>query len=432
MIKRIVALALSISVFAAADPIPFRDLTRLVAHDLNRNIYVDKDIKDYTVDLDIPDHAKRGELYEFYKIVLFEHDLKLQFNKRGKFYFVSKLTKRELAGSDKYADSVLHYYHYKIRNITNEDVVNVMKIFPTVKFTYLKQSDIIAYSATAPVHREVLQLLKRADNKVRSKMIRLTIFTLNKDRAKEYGSKISKIGIGFNYSVKNLFASLISSATRAFSLSDVSSFAFLLYAMEHYGVANIEQSPTLLITNGKKTMVNSVLNIPYKESSVTTKDSRTVTHDQIGYRDVGLVVNVDPKIKGNTVYLDLNLVSEELLSDKDKTPITQKITYHNFVTVKPGKPILLTGIKKVSQTYEKDGVPILSSIPIIGELFKYQTKKHSQLNINIMIELVEPGHKLYTRQDFAGKFVDKVSTPVAAVQRDSHHPDPMKILNGGR
>ena len=432
MIKRIVVLVLSISMVVLADPIPFRDLTKLVAHDLNRNIYVDKDIKDYTVDLDIPDHAKRGELYEFYKIVLFEHDLKLQFNKRGKFYFVSKIPKRDLEKSDKYSDQVIHYYHYKIRNITNEDVVNVMKIFPTVKFTYLKQSDIIAYSATAPVHREVLQLLKRADNKVRSKMIRLTIFTLNKDRAKEYGSKISKIGIGFNYNVKNLFSSLISSATRAFSFTDVSSFAFLLYAMEHYGVANIEQSPTLLITNGKKTMVNSVLNIPYKESSVTTKDSRTVTHDQIGYRDVGLVVNVDPKIKGNTVYLDLNLVSEELLSDKDKTPITQKITYHNFVTVKPGKPILLTGIKKVSQTYEKDGVPILSSIPIIGELFKYQTKKHAELNINIMIELVKPGRKLYTRRDFAGKFVDKVSTPVASVQHDIHHPDPMKILNGGR
>ena len=431
MIKRIVALALSISVFLSADPISFRDLTALVSGDLKRNIYLDKDIKDYQLELNIADHSKRGELYELYKIVLFEHDLKLQFNKRGKFYFVSRLTKKELQKSDKYADNVIHYYHYKIRNITNEDVVNVMKIFPSVKFTYLKQSDIIAYSATEPVHKEVLSLLKRADNKVKSKTIRITIFTVNKDRAKEYGSKISKIGIGFNYNVENLFSSLISSASRVFTLGDVSTFAFLLYAMEHYGVADIQQSPTLLVTNGKKTLVNSVLNVPYKESTTTTKETRTITRDQIKYRDIGLVVNVDPKIKGNSVFLDLNLVSEELLSEKDNKPITQKITYHNFVTVKRGKPILLTGIKKVSKTYEKSGVPILSSIPIIGELFKYQTKKHSELNINIMIELVEPGRKLYTRQDFAGKFTEKVSTPVAAVQHDSHHPDPMKILNGG-
>jgi len=429
MIKRILALALLISSLLAADPISFRDLTALVAGDLKRNIYLDKDIKNYELDLNIPDHSKRGELYELYKIVLFEHDLKLQFNKRGKFYFVTSLTIKELEKSDKYSDKVVHYYHYKIRNITNEDVVNVMKIFPTVKFTYLKQSDIIAYSATDPVHREVLALLKRADNKVKSKMIRITIFTVNKDRAKEYGSKISKIGIGFNYNVKNLFSSLISSASRVFNLTDISSFAFMLYAMEHYGVADIQQSPTLLVTNGKKTTVNSVLNVPYKESTTTTQEARTVTRDQIKYRDIGLIVNVDPKIKGNSVFLDLDLVSEELLSEKDNKPITQKITYHNFVTVKRGKPILLTGIKKVSKTYERAGVPILSSIPIIGELFKYQTKKHSELNINIMIELVEPGKKLYTRDDFIGKFTEKVSSPVAAVQHDNHHPDPMKILN---
>jgi len=343
---------------------------------------------------------------------------------------VTRLTKKELEKSDKYSDKVVHYYHYKIRNITNEDVVNVMKIFPTVKFTYLKQSDIIAYSATEPVHKEVLSLLKKADNKVKSKTIRITIFTVNKDRAKEYGSKISKIGIGFDYHVDNFVSSLLSSVTRDFVLGDVASFSFLLYAMEHYGVADIQQSPTLLVTNGKKTLVNSVLNVPYKESTTTTKDTRTTTRDQIKYRDIGLVVNVDPKIKGNSVFLDLNLISEELLSEKDNKPITQKITYHNFVTVKPGKPILLTGIKKVSKTYEKAGVPILSSIPIIGELFKYQTKKHSELNINIMIELVDPRKKLYTRDDFIGKFSDKVSSPVAAVQYDNHHPDPMKILSG--
>ena len=429
MIKRMAVFLLSINLLIA-DPISFRDLTALVSGDLKRNIYLDKDIKNYELELNIADHSKRGELYELYKIVLFEHDLKLQYNKRGKFYFVTHLTKKELEKSDKYSDKVVHYYHYKIRNITNEDVVNVMKIFPTVKFTYLKQSDIIAYSATEPVHKEVLSLLKKADNKVKSKTIRITIFTVNKDRAKEYGSKISKIGIGFDYHVDNFVSSLLSSVTRDFVLGDVASFSFLLYAMEHYGVADIQQSPTLLVTNGKKTLVNSVLNVPYKESTTTTKDTRTTTRDQIKYRDIGLVVNVDPKIKGNSVFLDLNLISEELLSEKDNKPITQKITYHNFVTVKPGKPILLTGIKKVSKTYEKAGVPILSSIPIIGELFKYQTKKHSELNINIMIELVDPRKKLYTRDDFIGKFSDKVSSPVAAVQYDNHHPDPMKILSG--
>jgi len=432
MVKILMAFLVFGSLYA--EQITFRDLTELVAHETQKNIFLDKDIPDYKVDIVLQDHQTPDQMYQFYKIVLFDHDLQLTYNKQGKFYYVKKIPKDVLATSSKYSDSVLHYYHYKIRNITNEDVVNVMKIFPGIKFTYLKQSDIIAYAATQPQHEEILELLKRADNKVASKTIRMTIFTVNKSKAREYGSKIENIGIKFGYSVENFFSSLISSTSRALNFSDVSSFAFTLYAMDNLGVADIQQSPTLLLTNGKKTMVNSVLNIPYMLSTITTEGTETVVRDQVQYRDVGLVVNIEPKIKGDSVFLGLKLVSEELLSSNDNKPITQKITYENFVTVKPGKPVLLTGIKKVSSTFERDGVPILSSIPILGNIFKYSKKKDSELNINIMIELVDPNKKLLTKEQFRSKLAGLASSPVKKVRRSggrrSRRRSPMDILNG--
>ena len=38
--------------------------------------------------------------------------------------------------------------------------------------------------------------------------------------------------------------------------------------------------------------------------------------------------------------------------------------------------------------FEKDGIPLLSSIPILGELFKKQTRKNENSNINIFIEVL--------------------------------------------
>ena len=407
--KKIKVVLLLLSNLLFAQTITFQQFTEMVSQDVKRNIFLDKDIKNYKMDLFIPDHLKSGELYEMYKNVLFEHDLKLQFNKRGKFYFVSRLLDKP-----KYInpDKELHYYSYKIKNITNEDVLAVMKIFPTVHFSYLKQSDIIAYSCTKSVHQQVKQLLKKADNKVRSKTIKITIFTVNKDKVLSYGSKISKFGLEAGYSADNFVSSLISSSIKSFDLVDRASFFFTLYALQSHGYAKIQQAPTMLITNGKKTMVNSVLNIPYKVSTVTQKENTTTTRDQIKYRDVGLVVSVNPKIKNDSVFLDLRLISEELLSTKDDKPLTQKITYQNFVTVTKNHPVLLTGIKKVSQTIEKGGVPVLSDLPLVGGLFKNQTNKNNELSINIMIELVDNSTKIYSDRDFNLKNVSKPKSKV--------------------
>ena len=408
-----------------AEIISFHDLTAMVSKDVKRNIFLDKDIKDYKLDLFIPEKLKQGEIYELYKNVLFEHDLKLQFNKRGKFYFVTRLPISEIAPPEQHPSKKLHYYSYKIRNITNEDVLAVMKIFPKVKYSYLKQSDIIAYSATLSDHAQVKQLLKKADNKVRSKTIRITIFTINKSNAISYGSKIKDLSYTFGYKIDNFLTSLVSSGGRSHNIGDTASFSFMLYAMEEYGIANIQQSPTLLITNGKPTMVNSVLNLPYKTSTVTTDDSKTITRDQVSYRDIGLIVKVDPKIKGDSVFLNLELISEELLNKNDNKPITQKITYQNYVTVKKGKPVLLTGIKKVSKSLERGGVPILSDLPILGHLFKNRTKKSSELNINIMIEIVDNDTKQYSKADFRGKLVSK---PKAGVSTTQSQPTAMELL----
>ncbi len=388
------ALLISVSVVLAADSISFKELTKLASKDIDSNIYLDKDIVDYSLDFNIVDNQAPGQVYEYYKIVLFDHNLQLSYNKKGNFYYVSKSKFQKepdiLPPTAVPADvDKLHYYSYKIKNITNKDVVKTMSIFPKSHYAYLEQSDIISYACTEAQHKQIQRMLHSADNKSKESLIKITLFATNKNKIKSFGSNIRKLSIDVNANINSIFDSLLNPQTPAhITIKKDTNFDFTLFALQGHGLVNIMQEPTIRISNGKEAVVKSGLNIGYKESTVSFQENQQTTTDQIKYRDVGIQIRVLPKIKDDWVHLDLDLLSEELISLEDNIPLTQKISYKSSVTIKKGNPVLLTGIQKTSMKFEKDGVPLLSSVPLIGELFKKQTRKHEDSNINILIEVL--------------------------------------------
>ncbi len=338
-------------------------------------------------------------MYEFYKIVLFEHDLYLQYNRKGKFYWVKKMEK-ELEATPPaliHESLKLHYYTYKIKNITNQDVVDAMTIFQNVKYKYLKQSDVIAYSATRSTHEQIVKILRRSDNKVKHSTVKITLFAMNDKNIKSWGSDIHQLNFSADISnvttkannmIDSVLDSLTSKKTSSFKLNTNSLFSFTLHALKGHSLVDILQEPTIRLTNGVESVVTSVMNVPYLKTTAKTDSTTNSVTESYDYKDIGLQIRINPKIKDDWVYLELDLISEELLSLDDDKPITQKITYRNTIKVEKYKPILLTGIKKVSKRFEKNGIPILSDIPILGQLFKEHSNATEEQNINILIELL--------------------------------------------
>jgi len=386
--KKVFILLISFS-FVWADNITFKELTTLVSKELHKTIYLDKDIPKYSVDFDIQDYNTPGQLYEFYKIVLFDHNLKLVYDKKGKFYHVAKIVDYtpDVLPPKPRANPLdeLHYYTYKIKNITNKDVVDCMSIFD-VKFKYLQQSDIIAYSSTKEQHKQIQKILSRADNKVLSKTIRITIFSVDKNKLSNMGSTINQFGFNFSTHVVSNMQDFISKTYTFDNGFDADMFITFL---NRYGVTNVKHSPTILLTNGVESTISSVANIRYVTgvSEVDNANNNTVK-ENYKYQDVGLKIKLLPKITKHWVYLDLSLVSEELLSYQPDNPVIGKVSYHNSFKIVKGKPLLLTGINKTVFKNSKNSIPGLSSIPILGFLFKGDNTDKTESNINILIEVI--------------------------------------------
>lgn len=380
-ITKILVCLISLSSLSfSGEVITFKELTNLASKDIGRTIFLDKNIKDYSVEINIIDHHEKGEIYEFFKVVLFEHDLELQYNKNGDFYFIKHSAEDEALK--------LNYYTYKIKNITNEDVIKSMSIFKGVSFQYLAQSDMIAYSAIDSVHEQIREVLRASDNAVLTKTIKITIFSINKKKFSEIGSTIKAFQYDFDTTLDGIFQAFRSGGSSQFSLNDTVGIGFTLHALAGHSAADIFQQPTIRLTNGVKTSVSSVVNVPYLQTTSTVDSTTNSVVAQYNYKDVGLQINIMPKIKDDWVYIDLNLISDELISLDDDKPITQKIAYQNTVKVSKGKPILLTGIKKTSKQITKDGIPYLSDIPLLGELFKKKVMSNDEQNMNILIEVL--------------------------------------------
>ena len=387
--KKVIIFITLFTVMLLSQEVNFRELAKLASDDLQKNIYIDKDIEGYVVDFNIANHQKRGELYEYFKIMLEDNNMSLQYNKRGDFYFVRDIlapAPRPIAPITIHKELKKHYYTYKIRNITNIDVLDSLEIFEDIKYKYLKQSDMIAYSATTSQHREIRKILKRADRSVLSKRIKITIFSVNKKKLKAMGTQFNSFGINIGSSVKD---KLTSNSSSFFSFNNSFEINAYMTALNSWGFTTISQSPTLLLSNGIEATLESVANIRYSlGSSSVSNTAGSTTSQNYKYKDVGLKIKIKPKIKKRFVYLDLSLISEDLISIEKDNPTVSKISYINSFKVKKGKPLLLTGINKTIIKNLKSSIPFLSKLPIFGFMFKGKTLSKEEQNINILIEVL--------------------------------------------
>ncbi|NEW61760.1 type II and III secretion system protein [Sulfurovum sp. bin170] len=390
--KKTILFITLLSVMLSSEEVNFRELAKLASEDLGKNIFIDEDIEGYTLDFNIHAKLKRGELYEYFKIMLTDNNMSLQYNKRGDFYFVRdiispiKPTPPPTAPKEIHSALVKHYYTYKIKNITNVDVLDSLEIFENIKYKYLKQSDMIAYSATVSQHKEIRRILKASDRSVFAKSIKITIFSINKNKLKEIGTSFETFGINLTTKIRD---NLSSSSTSVLTFGNEYQVNAYLKALNVWGVTSISQSPTLLLTNGIETTLESVANIRYSLGSSSVSNTvGSTTSENYQYKDVGLKINIKPKIKKSFVYLDLSLISEDLISLEEDNPRVVKIAYKNSFKVKKGKPLLLTGINKTIIKNLKSSIPFLSDLPLIGFIFKGSNKSKEEQNINIMIEVL--------------------------------------------
>lgn len=159
-------------------------------------------------------------------------------------------------------------------------------------------------------------------------------------------------------------------------------FRGMINALITNSKADILSNPTITVVNNEKAKIEIAEKFPYSQFS--GYDAKGNPLYSIEFLDVGIILSVTPHIKeGNIVNLELEPEVSFEEGERIGIPIRATRKASTKVNVRDGKTIVIGGLTSNRKRRTVYKVPILGSIPLIGQLFR--TTKDSMDKVDLMI-----------------------------------------------
>ncbi|EAV41352.1 general secretion proteinD [Stappia aggregata IAM 12614] len=182
---------------------------------------------------------------------------------------------------------------------------------------------------------------------------------------------------------------------------DGTTATFVLEALQTVTELKVISSPYLTVLDGKAARLSVGDQIPFLVQQTNASETgTTTTTNQIEVRDVGVILQVTPSIRpDNSVLLN---VQQEVSSAKSSgsgenlTPVISQRTINSDVVIESGKMALLGGLIQSRSEEVTTKVPLMSKMPIVGNLFKQTdaVKDRTELLVMITPRVVRRSHQL--------------------------------------
>ncbi len=144
---------------------------------------------------------------------------------------------------------------------------------------------------------------------------------------------------------------------------------FILSLMESRGVGKVLSEPRGVTQNNEKLTVKQGTQIP-----IQTSINMTVS---VQYVDAVLKLEVTPQITAEgTVFLDVTVENTQIdqgIARIQGTPALDTQSTQTKVLINDGGTVVIGGVVVSNQNTSVDQVPLLGSVPLIGNLFKHTT-----------------------------------------------------------
>jgi general secretion pathway protein D len=175
-----------------------------------------------------------------------------------------------------------------------------------------------------------------------------------------------------------------------FANADVS---VVLNALEEVTDVDVISSPQLLVLDNQtaRLQVGDQVPIVVQQAAPITGDLDTIVNS-IELRDTGVILTVTPRVNaGGLVTLEIqqevsNVVqSETQTQSEEATPTISQRLVSSTVAVQSGETVALGGLITDNRNRTRSGVPILSSIPVIGLLFSTRSRVNTRTELLVLL-----------------------------------------------
>jgi len=188
-----------------------------------------------------------------------------------------------------------------------------------------------------------------------------------------------------NTSLVDLPAAGINGATPgsiAFSLFSSAANRFLnleLSALEADGKGKIISSPRVVTEDNVPAIIEQGVELPYQQATSSGATS-------IAFRKASLRLEVTPQVTpdGNVV-LEVDVAKDSRGENTTAGPAINTQHVKTKVMVENGGTVVLGGIYQQNETNDTTQVPVLGSIPVVGNLFKTTSRSNTKTELLVFI-----------------------------------------------
>lgn len=192
----------------------------------------------------------------------------------------------------------------------------------------------------------------------------------------------------YNTKVNNAVATFGAPYSAVLSASDV---ALTLRAFLDDRDTSQVSYPRVLTRNNREVVIRSVINQPVlaSSSSVTPGIGGTTTAS-ISYLPIGTIINVLPKqMDDGSIALSISISISDILRQENVGgnlyPVASTRVFKAALSVTSGFTVAIGGLEQAKDDNQKNGVPFLKDIPLLGEAFKSTSRSQEKKNLILFI-----------------------------------------------
>ena len=267
----------------------------------------------------------------------------------------------------------------------------------------------IVYEKAYPEQMHALMQLLRNDIDVPARQVVIEALVVEVDT-----DKLDELGV--NYALQREEFNLTADVNQAGLLpfvgqfddhwkNDWKGFSAGLRALTQTVHAEILSNPSVLVLNGRQARIQVGQQVP------TSTAVATNTHVRSGvtYLQTGIVLNIRPRISedGSEVTMQIEtIVSSVNPTESEHTtetsvllaPVVDNRQVQTFVRVADNTPFIVGGLISSEKKNSNSGVPFLSKIPYLGNLFKRSSKKNDKREVIVVLtpHVIDTGEKSFS------------------------------------
>jgi general secretion pathway protein D len=157
-----------------------------------------------------------------------------------------------------------------------------------------------------------------------------------------------------------------------------------------HGITNVKvlSNPSLVVLDNQVATLQVGDQVPFSTGTATVLTANNTVVNTIDYKNTGIILRVLPRANANgNIVLDIEQEISNVAagSGQSLTPTISQRRVKSSIAVASGQTVLLAGLISETESRQRQGVPLLDSIPGVGDAFSHQNTARNRTELILFI-----------------------------------------------